>query len=107
MFLLTRILRLIFSKDSSGARHYLLATYGDFWEIYRKRDRKHFYEVIRENTSCKLYFDLEFIRACNSHVQEDVLIESIYKLVEEGLKQILKRKQVSRQLIAWNTNGII
>ncbi|EME30017.1 DNA-directed primase/polymerase protein [Galdieria sulphuraria] len=81
--------------DSSGTRHYLLASYSDFWEIYRKRTSKHFYEVIRENVSCKLYFDLEYIRACNTHVQEQVLVDSISKLVKEGLKQILKRKESS------------
>ncbi|GJQ12621.1 hypothetical protein GpartN1_g4412.t1 [Galdieria partita] len=84
----------LFSEDldSSGTRHYLLASYNDFWEIYRKRTNKHFYEVIRENVSCKLYFDLEYVQACNTHIQESLLLESIAKLVKEGLKQILKRK---------------
>jgi len=87
----------LFSEDldTSGTRHYLLATYEDFWHIYKKRAKKHFYEVIRENVSCKLYFDLEYIRTCNTHVQEEELIATISKLVASGLKQILKRKESS------------
>jgi hypothetical protein len=77
----------------------LLATYDDFWHVYNKKTNKHCYEVIRENVSCKLYFDLEYIRACNSHIQEDVLIESLFQLVKQGLKQILKRKEVSENNI--------
>lgn len=77
----------------------MLATYEDFWHIYKKRAKKHFYEVIRENVSCKLYFDLEYIRTCNTHVQEEELIATISKLVASGLKQILKRKEVSMEAI--------
>ena len=49
-------------KDGSGAKQYVVATYRSFWRHYRhwEPSERHFAEVIREGTACRLYFDVEF-----------------------------------------------
>ena len=49
-------------EKSDGKRGYLVTTRKQFWEKYQtlNEKRRHFYEVIPENTPCRLYFDIEF-----------------------------------------------
>lgn len=49
------------SKASSGSRRYLVLPYNKFWNIYRTlKSHRHFYELIREGSVARLYFDVEF-----------------------------------------------
>ncbi len=51
-------------------------------------EKRHFYELMRENTPCHLYFDLECSRVANPEVDEargDVLINHLVDLVREEL----------------------
>ncbi|XP_069487593.1 DNA-directed primase/polymerase protein isoform X2 [Ambystoma mexicanum] len=54
------------NKDN-GRRIYLVTTYTELWFYYYKHRKTlmHCYEVIPENSVCKLYFDLEFYKPAN------------------------------------------
>ncbi|KRX80419.1 Coiled-coil domain-containing protein -like protein, partial [Trichinella sp. T6] len=46
----------------AGCRTFLISTVSHFWNVYKNLPEfgRHCYEVIREATRCRLYFDLEF-----------------------------------------------
>ncbi|CAN8068567.1 unnamed protein product [Agarophyton chilense] len=80
--------------DSSGKRRYLTASYDAFWRFYSRCIRRsnilHFYEVIRSQRACKLYFDLEYKRAqntCDSETMIDSLVEEVSKLANLSLQR--------------------
>ena len=54
----------VFSQDkcSTGAKSYVAATTKGFWSMYLKLApvERHFGEIIREGTPCRVYFDVEF-----------------------------------------------
>ena len=49
-------------KGPSSFRQYVVSGLEEFWNYYFQlpADKRHFYEVIPENTPCHLFFDLEF-----------------------------------------------
>ena len=53
--------------DEGGKRQYIAADPVDFWRGYSQIpvEKRHFYELMRENTPCHLYFDLECSRVAN------------------------------------------
>lgn len=60
-------------KNAAGKRKYLVGHFGRLMDYYwRKSDPKqrHFYELIREKTPCRLYFDLEFSKLANPDISE-------------------------------------
>lgn len=76
--------------DEGGKRQYIAADPVDFWREYSQMpvEKRHFYELMRENTPCHLYFDLECSRVANPEVDEargDVLINHLVDLVREEL----------------------
>jgi hypothetical protein len=56
-----------YEAASSGQRGFLVATLEDFWRRYQcmRPEERHFYEVLREAEPCKLYLDVEYMRASN------------------------------------------
>ena len=67
-------------EKSDGKRGYLVTTRKQFWEKYQTLNemRSHFYEVIPENTPCRLYFDIEFKHQFNQTLNgNDVLLTFI------------------------------
>lgn len=54
----------VYSQDkwSTGAKSYVAATTTGFWSEYKKLApvERHFGEIIREGSPCRLYFDFEF-----------------------------------------------
>jgi hypothetical protein len=63
----------IFAEETSavGKRKYIVGHLGRFLQQYwRERDprSRHCYELIREGTPCRLYFDLEFCKISNPHI---------------------------------------
>ncbi|OUC43953.1 hypothetical protein D917_09394, partial [Trichinella nativa] len=53
---------LTYLKSCSSCRTFLISTVSHFWNVYKNLPEfgRHCYEVIREATRCRLYFDLEF-----------------------------------------------
>ncbi|KAG6611597.1 DNA primase, UL52/UL70 type, Herpesviridae [Phytophthora cinnamomi] len=76
----------VFSFESvgDGKRRFLVANFAEFWKNYKKTrvDQRHVYEIIREGTPCRLYFDLEFKRAINPHVDGDSLVARLVSLLQ-------------------------
>ena len=55
-----------------------------FWKYYYKNKRdKHCYELMREDTQCHLYFDLEFSREANPDVDGESLVDHLLELIVE------------------------
>ncbi|KAL3936187.1 MAG: hypothetical protein SGBAC_008440 [Bacillariaceae sp.] len=77
--------RIFATEKSQGKRKYLVGHFGRVADWYwRKSNPKHLYEVIREKTPCRLYFDLEFSKAYNTDVDEEqLLVEFREELVVE------------------------
>ena len=81
-------------KSAAGKRRYLVGHLGRFLDLYwRKSDsnRRHFYELIREGTPCRLYLDLEFTRAANPEINDDIAEQLVTELIQElssSLKQV-------------------
>lgn len=60
--------------SSTGKRKYVVGNLGRFMDLYwRKVDilQRHHYELIRENTPCRLYLDLEFSKKTNLDLTDD------------------------------------
>ena len=81
-------------KSAAGKRRYLVGHLGRFLDLYwRKSDshRRHYYELIREGTPCRLYLDLEFTRAPNAEINDDIAEQLMTELIGElclSLKQV-------------------
>jgi hypothetical protein len=81
-----------FEKGKGGSRSYLVSSYAGFWEFYSRlgpKDRHH-YELIRENSACRLYFDLEYPTACNpirvgARMRETLMVHVREQLEEDGV----------------------
>ncbi|ETK74767.1 hypothetical protein L915_18498 [Phytophthora nicotianae] len=76
----------VFSFESAGdgKRRFLVASLTEFWKNYKKTrdDQRHVYEIIREGVPCRLYFDLEFKRGINLHVDGDALVARLVSLLQ-------------------------
>jgi Herpesviridae UL52/UL70 DNA primase len=78
-------------KSTNGKRKYVVGHAGRFFDYYwRKMNRhsRHYYELIRQDTPCRLYLDLEFQKNVNPDITDDV--------AEAFLSQLLS--SLSRQL---------
>ncbi|KAJ3273286.1 hypothetical protein HDV01_004644 [Terramyces sp. JEL0728] len=56
----TRIFSYEYDIDKPGKRKFIVSKTRDFWDTYIQMENKHFYELIREDDPCNLYFDLEY-----------------------------------------------
>jgi hypothetical protein len=84
--------RIFATEKAQGKRKYLVGHFGRIADWYwRKANPKHLYEVIRENTPCRLYFDLEYSKAYNADVDEDQLLKEFR---EELQAEFLEHYQV-------------
>ncbi|XP_038611225.1 DNA-directed primase/polymerase protein [Tachyglossus aculeatus] len=74
-----------------GHRIYLVTTYSELWHYYKARKNQkslmHCYEVIPENTVCKLYFDLEFDKAANPGKDGQKMVAQLIERVSEALQE--------------------
>ncbi|KAK1736093.1 UL52/UL70 DNA primase domain-containing protein [Skeletonema marinoi] len=69
-----------------GKRRYISAHLGRFMDYYwRECDvhNRHYYELIRESTPCRLYFDLEFNKQYNPHLTTTMTEDLLTELFEE------------------------
>eukprot|EP01133_Synstelium_polycarpum_P010710 gene10710-12456_t len=66
---------------TTGERKFYSSSYDKFWKMYYGDiDNKHnYYEVITEDSPCHLYFDIEYIREFNPHLdgQSEMVIKSL------------------------------
>jgi len=84
-------------KSSDGKRRYLVGHLGRLFDTYwRKTDPRNrcFYELIRENTACRLYFDLEFSKLSNDihDAEAEVLID---ELIQETATELTEKFQLT------------
>jgi hypothetical protein len=73
-------------KSTTGKRKYIVGHLGRFLDYYwRKVDPKqrHYYELIREKTPCRLYFDLEFSKLSNPDINQEEAYELLQDFIEE------------------------
>uniref|UniRef100_A0A183DCK8 DNA-directed primase/polymerase protein n=1 Tax=Gongylonema pulchrum TaxID=637853 RepID=A0A183DCK8_9BILA len=67
-------------------RRFLVTTVRRFWHWYRDHQPGlSFYELIPQDRPARLYFDLEFYRASNPGVIEEVLINDFNACVSEDM----------------------
>uniref|UniRef100_A0A4W4G4I7 DNA-directed primase/polymerase protein n=1 Tax=Electrophorus electricus TaxID=8005 RepID=A0A4W4G4I7_ELEEL len=77
------------SRDA-GHRVYLVTSYSELWHYYssHRQSLMHCYEVIPEGAVCKLYFDLEFHKASNTHLDGKKMVASLIQYVCEKLEEV-------------------
>jgi len=80
----------IFSKElsSNGKRKYVVSSYGSFVDYYWRKilpTGRHYYELIRENTPCRLYLDLEFSKETNPDLaaSKELSEQLVAELIQE------------------------
>ena len=80
----------IFSQElaSSGKRTFISSSINTFFDAYlavppRKR---HYYEIIREHSPCRLYFDCEFYKEFNPTVDGDSMMGLFTRYVATALQ---------------------
>jgi hypothetical protein len=75
-------------NEKSGAyyRTFVATSYASVWRVYlaSSPSRLHWYEVIRENSACNLYFDLEYtlIDGLNAHVDGNAMVDTLIGCVQ-------------------------
>ncbi|XP_022537487.2 DNA-directed primase/polymerase protein [Astyanax mexicanus] len=79
-------------KEGTGAgqRVYLVTSYSELWHYYssHRQSLMHCYEVIPEGAVCKLYFDLEFQKSFNTHLEGKKMVASLIQYVCEKLAEV-------------------
>ena len=80
-------------KDGSGSRSYIVATRHDFWRRYRTlpAPHRHFYELIRAERPCHLYFDLEYCRHANPDADGEQMVVTLCEALRRALATLLDR----------------
>jgi hypothetical protein len=89
-----------FERDSDGQRKFLVSTWSRFLHEYLSytNNHGHFYEIIREHTPCRLYFDLEYPicvssgrehMVTNEDVDGDAIVAKFINLVVWKLHELL------------------
>ena len=72
--------RIFATEKGSGKRKYIVGEFGRIADWYWRKTEpssRHLYELIREGSPCRLYFDLEFSRAHNPSVPEVQLLREL------------------------------
>ena len=71
-------------KSNTGKRRYIVGNLGRFLQYYwRDNERRHYYELIREGTPCRLYFDLEYCKRANQHISSEESEMLMTEFIEE------------------------
>ncbi|XP_051558317.1 DNA-directed primase/polymerase protein isoform X1 [Myxocyprinus asiaticus] len=84
----------IFSLEKEGSdagqRIFLVTSYSELWHYYstHRQSLMHCYEVILEGAVCKLYFDLEFHKASNTHLDGKIMVAKLIQYVCEKMKEV-------------------
>ncbi|KAG7366259.1 DNA primase [Nitzschia inconspicua] len=95
--------RIFAIEKSHGKRKYLVGHFGRIADWYWRKagPPRHLYEVIREDTPCRLYFDLEFSKECNPELAENSsqLLQELQGELVEDLKTHYNLPLESSQII--------
>eukprot|EP00884_Botryococcus_braunii_P017269 jgi/Botrbrau1/4225/Bobra.0044s0022.2 len=77
-----------FEKDANGSRSFIVTTYDCFWDKYQSTPpgSRHYYEIIRSDFACHLYFDLEYKVVWNPSLEGHELVDEVMNLVRRTLK---------------------
>ncbi|XP_029440815.1 DNA-directed primase/polymerase protein isoform X2 [Rhinatrema bivittatum] len=77
-------------NKQDGQRVYLVTTYTEFWFYYKehRNNLKNCYEVIPENSVCKLYFDLEFYKPTNPEADGTKMVAKLIEYIIKKLEEI-------------------
>ncbi|XDV14887.1 hypothetical protein PO909_015060 [Leuciscus waleckii] len=84
----------IFSLEKEGSdagqRIFLVTSYSELWHYYstHRQSLMHCYEVILEGAVCKLYFDLEFHKGTNTHLDGKIMVAKLIQYVCEKLEEV-------------------
>lgn len=74
------------SKSSTGSRRYVVLDYIKFWIEYKDlKAHRHFYELIREHSPARLYFDIEFETEFNPNLDGLASLRLMLDLLFESL----------------------
>ena len=71
---------------ANGKRKYLVGHLGRILDLYWRKtcpNQKHFYEVIREQTPCRLYFDMEYSKIFNPDITPDISADLLKDFMHE------------------------
>ncbi|XP_067298859.1 DNA-directed primase/polymerase protein isoform X1 [Pseudorasbora parva] len=76
--------------SDAGQRIFLVTSYSELWHYYstHRQSLMHCYEVILEGAVCKLYFDLEFHKATNTHLDGKMMVAKLIQYVCEKLDEV-------------------
>lgn len=74
--------------STTGSRKFIVASWREFWKVYKRlpATRRFFYEVIRENEPCCLYFDIEYARDMNPSINDEALMRTFLDALREALR---------------------
>ena len=87
-----------FEYNNEGKRKYISAHLGRFINFYwRECDagQRHYYELIRENTPCRLYFDIEYSKEANPSIDDEKNEQLLDEFFEELVIEIQNVFQLS------------
>ena len=70
-----------------GKRLFLVSPLAHFWKMYLEMQSKHFYEIIKEDQPCRLYFDLEFNVELNVHANGDEMVKVLKRYLVKELQE--------------------
>lgn len=88
------------SDHSRGARRYIVSSYVKFWKWYRTlQSGRHYYELIREHSPSKLYFDLEFEPSFNPNVDGIAALRLFLDHLYQSLQQKFGKARSARTII--------
>jgi len=76
-------------EQTNGQRYFMVAHPETFWYYDSRKppNERHTYEIIPDNSPCKLYFDLEFNRKDNSESNGTKMVETFVKVITMFVKQ--------------------
>ena len=72
--------RIFATEKGNGKRKYLVGEFGRIADWYWRKtapESRHLYEVIREGSPCRLYFDLEYSKLHNTSVSDAKLLSEL------------------------------
>ncbi|KAI9028552.1 hypothetical protein DFJ74DRAFT_493814 [Hyaloraphidium curvatum] len=77
-------------RSNPGKRRYLVCRKDDFWLAYRAMPdgQRHFYEIIREATPCRLYFDCEFSLDINFLRDGPAMVRSLVSVTLARIRSV-------------------
>ncbi|GIM02507.1 hypothetical protein Vretimale_7387 [Volvox reticuliferus] len=75
-------------EPTEYSRHFVATTYRVVWRRFQslQATHRHFYEVIRSDRPCHLYFDIEFSRSANPGVDGDALVDRLLERLLELMR---------------------